>query len=386
MRVTGLFAAVMVSALFAASCGRSEPSRSAPKAPSKTANGTHSGSTVDELRTIWNSIDRKRLMPLMTVRPLEAKLVLDESMPQFGTKAELTLYLQELAPTIASIAEIAKRPTEQFGEPPEISDESPDAHMQYPRAWIQNFSRLLQADAAWQWELGRADAAAERIAANLRLSRWLLEQKQDSWSPTTGIGMLTLQCRKIELLFDDGLGKKLSPSAVVDLHEALASFDGNDPANLLSEWTSRVEESMKWFRQELSGPDAGERYAKYLQANGMYRGVSAKIREEKPELAGELSALDDSCPEKEAATDVQTLTASQLNAAIDEAERLIEPMGKALRAQDVKAIQELSAVVAKDPTQMARCIIGPVLPVLELSRSARKALSGAKTLLDELIK
>lgn len=146
-------------------------------------------------------------MPLMAVRPLETKLVLDESMPQFGTKEELTAYLEELEPTVLSLADIASRPTEQFGVPPEDNDEFPDAHMQYPRAWIQNFSRLLQADASWQWELGRADAAEKRITANLHLSRWLLEQKQDSWSPTTGVGILTLQCRHIEIFLPMGLGR-----------------------------------------------------------------------------------------------------------------------------------------------------------------------------------
>ncbi|MFO0859584.1 MAG: hypothetical protein U0570_03445 [Phycisphaerales bacterium] len=341
---------------------------------------------MDQFKRIWDSIDRKRLMPLMIVRPNEATLVLDEAMPQFGTKAELTQYLQEMEPTIASIIALSKQPTEQFGEPPETTDEAPDAHMQYPRAWLQNFVRMLQADAAWQWELGHADAAEERIAANLRLSRWLLEQKQDALSPTVGIGILAQECRRIELLFEDGFGKKLSAGATVDLHQVLESFDGNDPGNLLTGWAARAEQNVQWFRQQLVGDDAGAKYAKYLQENGMYRGAAERIRKDEPQLAGDLSAFDDTFPEKEAADYVRNLTSKQLNDAIDEAERRIDPMGKALLAQDAGAIQELSAAISADATQIARCIIGPVRPVLDLSRMTRKSLSGAKALVEERIK
>ncbi|MBS0190900.1 MAG: hypothetical protein U0573_03270 [Phycisphaerales bacterium] len=186
--------------------------------------------------------------------------------------------------------------------------------------------------------------------------------------------------------FADGIGPKLSPNAVADLRQALASFDAADPGDLLSGWSSKAEANARWFRQELSGADAGRRFAEYLEENGMYRGVSKKLVEDNPKLAADLSAFDESYPEKEAATDVRSLTTEQLNAAIDKAEGLIEPMGKALRAQNATAIQELSSAVASDPTQMARCVIGPVLPVLDLSKSARKALAGARERVDDLVK
>lgn len=343
-------------------------------------------SSIEEFGKIWKSLDRERMKPLVNVYPLEPKLKLGEDTLGFGNKQDLTKYLDEIQPTIERIIRAAFRNPEQFGPPPVISDEQPDAHMEYPRAWLQNFERLLSADASWKWENGDADAAADRIGAVFRFTQWLFAQRDDPNSPVNAVGLVIRNCKHLNAMLDDGMNKSMSGGAKAKLLETIAGIDTQDPGHLIHGWEDSAENNVRWFRQEFLGEDGAKRYANHVRTFGVFTGPAADVSKFDAKAAELWREMEGLVPEKDFAERAMTLSKEQLSTAIDEAEKLVGPFGTAIRAEDVNVIRKLSNAVTSDPTQVARCVIGPVVPVLQLSQTARQSLAESERRVSEGLK
>lgn len=326
---------------------------------------------IEAMARLWKGLDRSRLDPLMIVKPMEPKLVVDESMPQFGTKAQLVATLVDLQPMIKQLIEVSALPIEQFGPAPDLNDENPDAHMQYPCAWIQNYVRILSADASRLWEERQADDAVARHVAVFRFSSWLFAQRDDPLCRSTATGMVMLNCKKLIAKLNDGMDRSMSPAAIKALDDAVSGYDARDPGGLLSSWADSANDSVRWFRQELSGDDGGERYAKYLTTYGVYRGA---IAESAPQVRDAFAELDGLLPEKETADEVRGMKPGDLLAALDKAEKLIEPTRVALLAQDRQALREIAKHVRSDRTQLSHSLVGSAGAVLSFSLNTREAI------------
>ncbi|MBX3388127.1 MAG: hypothetical protein KF691_01585 [Phycisphaeraceae bacterium] len=341
---------------------------------------------IEELARIWKSLDRERMKPLVNVYPLEPKLKLGEDSLGFGNKQDLTKYLAEIQPTIEEMIRVAARIPEQFGSPPSDSDESPNAHMEYPRAWIQNFERLLSADASWKWENAEADAAADRIGAVFRFAQWLWVQREDSNSPVIAVGLVVRNSKHLNAMLDDGMDKALSSDAKARLQSAMAEIEASDPGGLLRGWEDAAQNNVRWFRQEFLGEDGAKRYAEYLRTYGVFAGAVSDLSRFDAKAAEVWREIQGLVPEKDFAEKASGLTKEQLSAAIDEAEKLVSPLAVAIRAENIDSVRTLSTQIASDQTQVARCVIGPVVPTLQLSQSAREALAESKRRISESAK
>lgn len=341
---------------------------------------------VEELARIWKSLDRERMKPLVNVYPLEPKLKFGEDSLKFGSKQDLTKYLAEIQPTIEEMIRVAARIPEQFGPPPSDSDESPNAHMEYPRAWVQNFQRLLSADASWKWENAEADAAADRIGAVFRFSQWLFVQREDSNSRVMAVGLVVRNSKHLNAMLDDGMDKALSSDAKARLQSAMAEIDASDPGGLLRGWEDAAQNNVRWFRQEFLGEDGAKRYAEYLRTYGVFAGAVSDLSRFDAKAAEVWREIQGLVPEKDFAEKASSLTKEQLSAAIDEAEKLVSPLAVAIRAENIDSVRALSKQIASDQTQVARCVIGPVVPTLQLSQSAREAIAESKRRISESAK
>lgn len=326
------------------------------------------------------------MKPLVNVYPLEPKLKLGEDTLGFGNKQDLTKYLAEIQPTILEMIRVASRKPEQFGPPPPDSDEKPDAHMEYPRAWLQNFERLLSADASWKWENGEADAAADRLAANFRYAQWFFAQEEDANSPVLAVGLVTRNCKHLNAMLDDGMNSAMSSNARSKLLDAMAGIDAQDPGHLIQGWEESAKHNVRWFREEFLGEDGAKRYAEYIRTYGVFTGAVADLSKFDAKSAAIWREIEGLVPEKEFADKAVALSQEQLIAAIDATEKLVSPFAIAIRGEDVDTIRQLSGTIASDPTQVARCVIGPVVPTLQLSQSARQSLAEAHRRLSEVAK
>ena len=341
---------------------------------------------IEELARIWKSLDRERMKPLVNVYPLEPKLKLGEDSLKFGNKEDLTRYLAEIQPTIVEMIHVAARIPEQFGPPPSDSDDNSNAHMEHPRAWIQNFERLLSADASWKWENAEADAAADRIGAVFRFSQWLFVQREDSNSPVLAVGLFVRNSRHLNAMLDDGMEKALSSDAKSRLQSAMSEIDASDLGGLLRGWEDAAQNSVRWFRQEFLGEDGAKRYAEYLRTYGVFAGAVSDLSRFDAKAAEVWREIQGLVPEKDFAEKASGLTKEQLSAAIDEAEMLVSPLAVAIRAENIDSVRTLSKKIASDQTQVARCVIGPVVPTLQLSQAARAALAESKRRISESVK
>ena len=326
------------------------------------------------------------MRPLVNVYPLEPKLKLGEDTLGFGNKQDLTKYLAEIQPVIERLIRASSRSPEQFGPPPTISDEQPNTHMEYPRAWLQNFERLLSADASWKWENGDADAAADRIGAVFRFTQWLFAQKDDPNAPMNAVGIVIRNCKHLNAMLDDGMDKAMSGGAKSKLIAAMAGIDAKDPGHLIQGWENSAENNVRWFRQEFLGEDGAKRYAEHIRTFGVFTGPVGDLSKFDAKAAELWREMERLVPEKDFAEKAITLSKEQLSAAIDKAENLIVPLGSAIRAEDVNAIRKLSTTITSDPTQVARCVIGPVVPVLQTSQAARQSLAESERRVSEVLK
>lgn len=374
---------VIASLLLAGTAVIAEP-------PTDQKQGEHQVDTdkpaIARLAQLWKDLDRSRLDPLLVVKPLEPTLVLDESTPGYGTEAELVATLVEFQPKIKQLIEVSALPIEQFGPAPDLNDENPNAHMEYPRAWIQNYVRILSADASRLWEERQADDAVARHVAIFRFSSWLFAQRDDSLCRSTATGMVMLNCKKLIAKLDDGMDRAMSPAAVKMLDDAIAVFDSKDPGDLLATWADSAQDSVRWFRAELAGEDAPKRYAKYLREYGVFRGSPNLLMAVDPRAKEALADFDGLLPEKETADEVLEMSRDQLIEALDQAEKLIEPTQRALLAEDRQAIREIATRVKADRTQLAHSIVGPAGAILSFSLNTREAIQTVQKRLDVRVK
>jgi hypothetical protein len=121
--------------------------------------------------------------------------------------------------------------------------------MDYPRAWFQNFARILNADAMRCWESQDAAAAIERIVASLRLGQ-SVESQADEAHRNTGLGMIGQAVLLTLAQVEDGLLKKASAESVVDLRTAVAAVKLK-PARDKNDLSTKVIVDLRRLQRQL---------------------------------------------------------------------------------------------------------------------------------------
>lgn len=190
-----------------------------PSGPnSNTASTTPAPTPVlDQLRTLWDDLDRSKLEPLMFLYPTRAALEFDAAAPG-ESHTQLLASLANLQPTIKTLLTLSRQTPETF--PPRTPSETdPNAHMKHPIAWCQNFARILNADAGRCWEARDADNAAARLAAEIRIGNNLTRQP-DNFAQTIGHGLTNTAIAKALAMSDQGFIKQLTKPALEDLKAA----------------------------------------------------------------------------------------------------------------------------------------------------------------------
>lgn len=188
----------------------STPTTAASTAPAPTP-------VIDQLRTLWDDLDRSKLEPLMFLYPTRAALEFDTAAPA-ESHTQLLAALANLQPTIKTLLTLSRQTPETFPPHPGIGGE-PNAHMQHPVAWCQNFARILNADAGRCWEARDADNAAARLAAEIRIGTNLTRQP-DTFAQTIGHGLIYTAIAKTLAMSDQGFIKQLTKPALEDLTAA----------------------------------------------------------------------------------------------------------------------------------------------------------------------
>src|SRR5262249_28613021 len=148
-------------------------------------------------------VDREALMATtMYVYPNTAELKLDELAPP-GTYEQLVTFLQRSKPILDEVEPLSRRTPEPFPPMPTLSEveKDSDSVMRHPRAWFQNFARMLSADAARLAQEGNASAAATRLAACLRLGT-AMSHDPDEVQAMTGAGIVGQGAARAVALLD----------------------------------------------------------------------------------------------------------------------------------------------------------------------------------------
>ena len=193
--------------------------QSPPGSNSNTSSSTPSAPTpvIDQLRSLWDNLDRSHLEPLMFLYPTRAALEFDAAAPA-ESHTQLIAALANLQPTIKTLLTLSRQTPETFPPHPGIAGE-PNAHMKHPIAWCQNFARILNADAGRCWEARDADNAAARLAAEIRIGTNLTRQP-DTFAQTIGHGLIYTAIAKTLAMCDQGFIKQLTKPALEDLTAA----------------------------------------------------------------------------------------------------------------------------------------------------------------------
>ncbi|MEK6703122.1 MAG: hypothetical protein AABZ53_12725 [Planctomycetota bacterium] len=208
---------------------------------------------------IWDRMDRKAVQRFgFYIDPRAAGLALCTGAPA-GEQRRLLTMLDRFAPDIEALLALSHKP---FGEWPAMDSFDPmtGEHLRHPRAWFQNFARLLSADAAARWDQSDFDGAARRIAATVR---WgiAIGQQPDAVTQMVGEMLLGQAEARLAAMIEGGLAQRLSPSASDDLRDAYTSAhqDGLDGA--LRSWVQLAQDRITQARECLADPQAGKRLA-----------------------------------------------------------------------------------------------------------------------------
>jgi hypothetical protein len=238
----------VLAALGAVACDGSSPAPPAlSTAPPQTASTTP---VLDSYRAVWTQIDRDKLVHTMYVYPGRATIQLDASAPP-NTRQDLIAFLASIQPQLKRVIELSAQAPEPFPpQPSESQVRTRDAHMDHPLAWMQNFARLLNADAMRCWESGDAAAATQRVIASIRLGEAMQSQTSEQIR-NSGVGIMGQGLRLALALLDAGLASKLSPPALAELRAAANSFTIRQPYES-SSLSALASEQLQALRQKLA--------------------------------------------------------------------------------------------------------------------------------------
>jgi len=213
--VTILFSLLCIAAT---GCKRETPVSPAPQTGA-TVNATP---VIDGYRALWDQVDQQQLILTAHVYPNRAALEFDDMTPP-GERERLVAFLLASQPVLQGVIEQSRLTPEPFPPEPSLDEGAGlNAHMQRPRAWFQNFARLLSADASRCWEAGDATGAAERVAATIRLGNAMCGQP-DELNHLVGAGFVGSAAQKAVALFDAGLVQKATPDSLNELRDAAAA-------------------------------------------------------------------------------------------------------------------------------------------------------------------
>lgn len=239
-------ATVCLLAVLALLCG-CKPSR-----PAHTASGSAPKSVLDAYKEQWERTDVDRLMrTVIYLRPNTADLEVPESPP--GTLEETIAFLKTSQSVLDSVEALSRHTPEPFPPTAPLNEKDPDAHMRHPRAWIQNFARMLSADAARLAATGKAEdtaKAAHRLAACVRLGNAMSRQAEQI-QVMTGVGIVGQGAARAVALLEAGRFDGLAAEAKQDLRDAVAEVDFSattgtpDFRNWVNENLARVRELLK---------------------------------------------------------------------------------------------------------------------------------------------
>lgn len=235
----------VLAALGAVACDGSSP---APPAPSPQA--ASATPVLDSYRAVWTQIDRDKLALSLYFYPGRATIQIDASAPP-NVRQDLIAFLASIQPQLKRVIELSAQPPEPFPpQPSENQVRTRDAHMDHPLAWMQNFARLLNADAMRCWESGDAAAAAARVIASIRLGEAMQSQTSEQVR-TTGVGIMGQGLRLALALIEAGLASKLSPPALAELRAAANGFTIRQPYES-SSLSAMANEQLQKLRQKLA--------------------------------------------------------------------------------------------------------------------------------------
>lgn len=219
----------------------------APSTPA--AQPSSSTSILDAYKKLWPKVRIGDHTLVLYMYPDRTKLDLDATAPP-NAKAKLVAYLESMQPHIKALIELSKKDPEPFPPDPVLDPAKPDAHMAHPRAWFQNFARLLHADAVRQWEAGDAQAAADRLAAIFRMGTSMQTQKSDM-TQNAGLGTLGSSIRQTIKLVDAGLMTKLKPEAAAAFRASVEAIKPVKRTAGAPDLVDMVEKQLKTLRTKV---------------------------------------------------------------------------------------------------------------------------------------
>jgi hypothetical protein len=380
MRVIGLAAALII---ICSACDH-KPTAAAPSLVGSTGQSAPppriETPNLDELYAIASSIPDDQLMLTAYLAPSTAGITLIDP-PSPDERDKLIAWLESTQPLVERAIALSKKDLEPF--PPEPEIETSTEHFLRASALVrtQRVNGVLLADAARMHDAGDAAGALARAAAVARFAAALVNQGQH----TVGLGMAARAANRLAAIADDkpDAWKTVDPSVAADVRSAFAPFLVHDPAEQAARWENDARGIVAFCRERFAVDGGAAAYADHLELFGVHTNAPAGPVDAMLERDG-FPPVDVMFPYKNYADKARRLSKTRITAAIDDAEGRIAAIAEAIKAEDQAKVMELYTDASKDPTQIARVILGSSGVTLPFALRAQSTMSRASAKFDLL--
>lgn len=242
----------------------------------------------------------------------------------------------------------------------------PDADVQRHVPFFSSARRLgrvLVAESIRLWEIDRLNEAVLVAADVVRLGRMLMSTT-DSLERLTGSAIALLGFDALALFVDAGASTHIDDTTRASIRLLLIPFESGDPTGAIAQWPAETRASIARFRSDLDVENAGEVYAAWIATHGLNADPGWISPDARDIMYGQ--------PLKSHAAAAKSFTREQLMAALDTAERMIEPMTTAMLADDQPAMQAMFDECEREPTRLTLLVIGSAKARIPERNATRK--------------